>query len=88
MKHADLDIVDLIKIWIENKKTVILITIILTIISAYAINRDLISSKNIYAEFFLINSSYDRINLLTKFNNIGKQKILDPLNNQKNFDNN
>ena len=88
MKHADLDIVDLIKIWIENKKTVILITIILTIISAYAINRDLISSKNIYAEFFLINSSYDRINLLTKFNNIEKQKILDPLNNQKNFDNN
>ena len=72
MKHADLDIVDLIKIWIENKKTVILITIILTIISAYAINRDLISSKNIYAEFFLINSSYDRINLLTKFNNIEK----------------
>jgi hypothetical protein len=88
MKHADLHIIDLIKIWIENKKTVILLTIILTVISAYAINRNILSSKNIYAEFFLINSSYDKINLLKLFNNNEKKKILDSLDDQKNFDNN
>ena len=87
MKHADLNIIDLIKIWSENKKTVILITIILTIISVYAINRNILSSKNIYAEFFLINSSYDRINLLTKFSNNEKKKILSSQDDQKNFDN-
>ena len=85
MKHIDLDIIDLIKIWFENKKTVILITIILTIISTYTINRSILNSKNINAEFFLINSFYDKINLLIKYNNNEKKKILDPLNNQKNF---
>jgi len=88
MKHTDLDIIDLIKIWFENKKTVIFLTIILTIVSTYIINRGILNTKNIYAEFTVINSFNDKINKLTKFNNNEKKKILDPLNNQKNFDNN
>lgn len=83
MKNSNLNIIDLIRIWVKNIKTVIFFTIIFSIIFTSLINRSLLNYKVIYAEFFLKENFFEKLKQLEQFNNNEKIKFFDSLDDKK-----
>jgi len=83
MKNSNLNIIDFIKIWVKNIKTVIFFTIIFSIIFTSLINRSLLNYKNIYAEFFLKENLLQKLKQLQQFGNNEKIKFLESLDDKK-----
>ena len=86
MKYPDLNIIDLIKIWLQHKKKIILITAVLTSFFFFTIIKTSRDYINVFIDFNLKNSYDDKINELKEVVNIEKKKAFGTHPNQKNLE--
>jgi hypothetical protein len=86
MKYPDLNIIDLIKIWLQHKKKIILITAAFTSLFFFTTINTSRNYNNVFIDFNLKNSYDDKINELKEVVNIEKKKAFGTHENQKNID--